>query len=361
MANSRRQFLKDGMATSAALSLFGVPGSAATQTGPAHGAVATERADAFMALFGLRYPIVQAPAGGAELAAAISSAGGLGHIPLWGGTQETAGDNVRALRSQTKQSFAVNYVLSFEPRSLAAALDAGAPVVQFSWGSPRAESVAAIRKAGAKFGVQVGTALGARAALDAGAAYLVAQGNEAGGHVQSSTPLAELLPLVLKEAGRVPVIVAGGITTGLRLRSALMAGASGAVMGTRFMATQESSAHPEYKNALVKAHAADAVMSVCYQDGWPGATHRTLRNGTLNRWEAAGCPPPGKRPGEGDAVATRPNGTNVLRYSIATPSRGLEGTVTDLAMYAGGGVGDVKDLPPVRDLLARIWAECVGS
>jgi nitronate monooxygenase len=313
-----------------------------------------------MALFGLRYPIVQAPAGGAELAAAISNAGGLGHIALWGGTQENAADTVKSLRNQTKQPFVVNYVLTFEPRSLPAALEAGAPVVQFSWGIPRGESVSAIHKAGAKFGVQVGTAAGARAAVDAGAVYLVAQGNEAGGHVQSSTPLAELLPIVLKEAGRVPVLVAGGITTGQRLRSALLAGASGAVMGTRFMATQESSAHADYKNALVRAHASDTAMSVCYQDGWPGATHRTLRNGTLDRWEAAGCPPPGHRPGEGDVVARRANGTHVLRYSIATPSRGLEGAVTDLAMYAGEGVGEVKDVPPVRDLLMRIWAECLG-
>jgi NAD(P)H-dependent flavin oxidoreductase YrpB (nitropropane dioxygenase family) len=128
-------------------------------------------------------------------------------------------------------------------------------------------------------------------------------------------------------------------------------------MGTRFMATQESSAHDDYKNALVHAQVADAAMSVCYGDGWPGATHRTLRNGTLNRWEAAGCPPPGKRPGEGDIVARRANSGGVMRYSIATPSRGLEGTVTDMAMYAGQGVGEVKDVPPVRDLLARIWAE----
>src|SRR5207248_11292885 len=131
---------------------------------------------------------------------------------------------------------------------------------------------------------------------------------EAGGHVQSSTPGSELLPLVLKEAGRTPVLVAGGVSDGHALQKILAAGAAGAVLGTRLMATQESSAHAEYKKALVQAHATDAAMSVCYQDGWPGATHRTLRNGTLNRREAAGCPPPGKRPGEGDVVATRANG-----------------------------------------------------
>jgi nitronate monooxygenase len=361
MTNQRRRFLKDSALAGAALGLFGVPVRADAQRGSAT-AVPTARAQAFMSLFGLKYPIVQAPAGGAELAAAISNAGALGHIALWAGaqTEAAAATAVKNLRGQTTRPFLANYVLTFEPRSLGAALDAGLPAVQFSWGIPTNESVAAIRKAGAKFGVQVGTALAARAAVDAGAAYLVAQGNEAGGHVQSSAPLAELLPLVLKEAGNVPVLVAGGITTGQRLRAALNAGASGAVMGTRFMATQESSGHDDYKNALVRAHTDDAAMSVCYSDGWPAATHRTLRNGTLNRWEAAGCPPPGKRPGEGDIVARRAGGGGVMRYSIATPSRGLEGAVTDMAMYAGQGVGDVKDIPPVRDLLTRIWAECLG-
>jgi nitronate monooxygenase len=356
MANSRRDFLRTTTMAGAA-GLLTPDARAGQRTSPA---MPTERAKAFMALFGLRYPIVQAPAGGAELAAAISNAGGMGHIALWNGTQDSARGSVTSLRAQTAKPFVVNYVLTFEPRSLESALEAGAPVVQFSWGIPTAAMVSAVRKAGAKLGVQVGTPIAARAAVDAGAAYLVAQGNEAGGHVQSSTPLAELLPLVLKEAGDVPVLVAGGITTGQRLRAALIAGASGAIMGTRFMATQESSGHDDYKKALVRAQAVDAALSVCYGDGWPGATHRTLRNGTLDRWEAAGCPPPGKRPGEGDIVARRANGGGVMRYSIATPSRGLEGTVTDMAMYAGGGVGDVKDIPPVRDLLARIWAECIA-
>jgi len=358
MANTRREFLKRTAIAGAAARMFA--GDAAGQRSVTD-AMPTERAKQFMARFGLRYPIVQAPAGGPELAAAISNAGGMGHIALWGGTQASARDSVTNLRKQTSQRFVVNYVLTFEPRSLPDALDAGAPVVQFSWGIPTQAMVSAVRKSGAKFGVQVGTPLGARAAVDAGADYIVAQGIEAGGHVQSSTPLLELLPLVLKEAGDTPVLVAGGITTGRRLRAALAAGASGAIVGSRFMATEESTAHPDYKKALTQAHADDAAMSVCYSDGWPAATHRTLRNDTLNRWEAAGCPPPGKRPGEGDVVATGANGRKVLRYGIGTPSRGLEGTVTDLAMYAGQGVGDIHDIPPVRELLARVWAECLAG
>jgi hypothetical protein len=100
---------------------------------------------------------------------------------------------------------------------------------------------------------------------------------------------------------------------------------------------------------------------MCFQDGWPGAIHRTLRNGTLSRWEAAGCPPVGRRPGEGDVVARREDGSDVVRYHFASPQRGVEGDVLDLALYAGAGVGDVNDLPAAGDLVRRLWEECLND
>jgi nitronate monooxygenase len=265
------------------------------------------------------------------------------------------------VRRQTKQPFIGNYILASPPQSLSAALEAGLPVVQFSWGLPTKEFVAALRQTGAKFGVQVGTAEGARAALDLGADYVVSQGNEAGGHVQSSTPLYELLPRVLEEAKGSPVLVAGGIGHGAKIRAALAAGASGALLGTRFVACRESQAHQVYKDALIRAQAKDTALSVCFQNEWAGATHRTLRNGTLVRWESAGCPSAGKRPGEGDIVATGPDGRRLSRYSADVPRQGYQGTLTDLAMYAGQGVGDVKDVPSARELVDRLWMECLAA
>jgi hypothetical protein len=97
------------------------------------------------------------------------------------------------------------------------------------------------------------------------------------------------------------------------------------------------------------------------RDRWAGATHRTLRNGTLVRWESAGCPSPGKRPGEGDIVATGPDGRRLSRYSADVPRQGYQGTLTDLAMYAGQGVGDVKDVPSAPELVDRLWMECLAA
>ena len=96
------------------------------------------------------------------------------------------------------------------------------------------------------------------------------------------------------------------------------------MLGTRFVATTESYAHQDYKQALVAAHARDTALTICFQDGWP-ALHRVLRNRTFVMWERAGCPLPGKRPGEGELVATRSNGEKELRYSALPPDRDFHG------------------------------------
>jgi thiamine monophosphate synthase len=158
--------------------------------------------------------------------------------------------SVSQIRAGTKGPFLVNYILREEPATLEIALAAGAPIVQFSWGMPTREMVSAIRTAGAKFGMQVTSAESARAALDLGADYLACQGTEAGGHVQANRGLYEALPEVLKEAREIPVLASGGIGNGEGIHKALVAGASGAMLGTRFVATLESNAHPAYHRAL---------------------------------------------------------------------------------------------------------------
>lgn len=133
--------------------------------------------------------------------------------------------------------------------------------------------------------MQVTSKESAKAALDLGADYLVCQGTEAGGHVQATRGLYEALPKVLEEAKEKPVVASGGIGNGECIRKALLAGASAAMLGTRFVATLESNGHPAHKQAILAAHAEDTALSVCFQDGWP-ATHRALRNRTLR---VVGC------------------------------------------------------------------------
>jgi nitronate monooxygenase len=357
--STRRDFMKTSAGVGATLGVSGVLGLEAAQSGSAI-PMPTVRAKSLMALFGLKYPIFEACHGGAtspDLAIAVSNAGAMGALATLGSV-ENARAAVSKVRSATKGPFAINYILRNEPASLNAALDAGAPIVQFSWGVPTKEMVSAIRAAGAKMGMQVTSAESARAALDLGADYLVCQGTEAGGHVQGNRGLHETLPIVLKEAGQTPVVASGGIGNGEGIRKALLAGASAAMLGTRFVATVESNAHPAYKQAIIAAQAKDTVLTVCFQDGWSGATHRALRNRTFVMWDAAGCPPVGMRPGEGDVVTTRPDGSKILRYWEASPTKDLEGAVTESALFAGLGVDFVKDLPGGGELVQRLWREC---
>src|SRR5687767_7802719 len=117
MKGSRRNFLKETMVAGAGLGMLGTSAGGNAQS-TREKAILTPQVKAFMEVFGLRYPIFAGPYGGPALASAISNAGAMGTIALWGHTPDAARDSVARLRSQTKRPFAVNYVLAFEPRSL---------------------------------------------------------------------------------------------------------------------------------------------------------------------------------------------------------------------------------------------------
>lgn len=287
----------------------------------------------------ITYPIFQAPIGSAasiDLAAAVSNAGGCGSLPMTWADPATAGDTIRQLKEMTRAPFAANFVLSFTPDALDAVLEAGAPIVTFSWGLSR-EYIARARAAGARVGVQIGSVAGGKLATAAGADFLICQGVEAGGHVQSTTGLDDLITeLNALEAG-IPLIAAGGLVDGDDVARCLDRGAHGVMLGTRFVATPESRAHPDYKSAIVEAGPNETSFTWCFDGGWPYSGHRVIRNGTLDEWEAAGCPLPGQRPGEGERIAQMSNGKWLDRYHMASPVDTTLGAIGDMALYAGTG------------------------
>lgn len=307
-------------------------------------------------------PIWQAPTAslaGPELAAAVSRAGGMGSMALTWTDPQTAAEHVRQVRAATDNAFFVNFALAFPPLALEAALDAGVPIVTFSWGDPQPH-LARVRAAGAWIGVQVTNVAGAHRAIDQGADFLICQGNEAGGHVQSNTPLLELLPRIVEVSGDVPVIAAGGMAHGRDIAEVLALGARGAILGTRFVACQESRAHPAYKRELVAAAGATA-LTVCFEGAWPYSAHRALRNSTLEAWEAAGSPAVGSRPGEGETIAATADGEPIFRYEDTAPKQGYTGDIEAMCLYAGTGVGTIDDIPGAGELVERLWAECCDA
>jgi nitronate monooxygenase len=307
-------------------------------------------------VLGIERPLVQAPIGGCagpRLVAATAEAGALGALACTWTAPAQIAPLLARVRALTRRPFAANLVLWFEPDAqLEALLAAGVPVVTFSWGQPGRERIARCHAAGARVAVQVGSAAGARQARDDGADVLIAQGVEAGGHVQSTTPLRALLAEVLAVTDA-PVIAAGGLAARADIARMRDLGAAGTMVGTSFVATVESAAHDTYKAALVTASAADSALTVCFDGDWPHAPHRVLRNATLERWEGAGCPAPGRRPGEGAALARR-DARSIPRYDDTPPLAGDEGAVAEMCLYAGTGCGAIGDVPTAAELIERL-------
>lgn len=318
--------------------------------------MATFPGNRFTREFGLDVPIVQGPMGGAanhELVAAVSNAGGLGVLPLWTLSPDEIPDEVRETRRRTSRNFAANFRADLiQVDQIRIAIDSGVSIIHLFWGDPSA-SMGPVREAGARMICTVSDAESARAALDAGAGALIAQGVEAGGHVLSELPLRELLDTVIPMAGGVPVIAAGGLATAQDVADMVGLGASGALLGTRFVATKESIAHEAYKQALVEAGSDATVRSECFDIGWPNAPHRHLKNDTYTAWDNAGRPEAGSRPGEGDAILRM--GEEVLpRFAVVPPARGMTGDIGAAVLYAGTGVDRIRDCPGAADVVTEL-------
>jgi nitronate monooxygenase len=167
-----------------------------------------------------------------------------------------------------------------------------------------------------------------------------------------------LVPAVVDAVGPVPVFAAGGIADGRGLAAALALGASGAWIGTRFLASNEATVHPHYRERILQASEEDTVyLDELFDIGWPKAPHRVLRNSTVAAWEAAGRPATGQRPGEGDVVATSKSRGPIVRYRSYTPGADAEGDIDALALWAGQGAALVHKIQPAAEIVREINSE----
>jgi nitronate monooxygenase len=246
-------------------------------------------------LFGVEHPVLNAPMGGGDapgrLAAAVSEAGGLGLI---GGTTVGGTDwlveQIHIARELTDRPFGVGFI-SHRPDAaelMTVALAEGVRIVAHSFADP-APFVAPAHDLGALVLAQVRSVEGARWAAESGVDAITAQGTEAGGHTGRISTLP-LVPAIVDVAGSIPVIAAGGIGDGRGLAAALVLGAEGAWIGTRFLATEECGVSDAYKRRVVDAGAGDTVLTDVFDIAagmpWPdGVSGRALRNAFSDRWE----------------------------------------------------------------------------
>jgi nitronate monooxygenase/enoyl-[acyl-carrier protein] reductase II len=244
---------------------------------------------------GIEHPIIQGPLGGpwgssVGLAAAVSNAGALGSLPTALGTDKQVREDAARLRDLTDRPFAVNHTMRpFIPEVFQAIIDAAPPVVSFALGL-EPELVERAHEAGSLFVQQVHTVEQAERAVEIGADVVIAQGNEAGGFGGAPGTLV-LVPQVAAAVAPVPVAAAGGVGDGRGLAAALVLGAAGANVGTRFLASEEAEIDPAYKEAVLSARSEDTARAtfvpLIVPPGSPGSFEvapRVMLNPFVREW-----------------------------------------------------------------------------
>ncbi|WP_377273396.1 NAD(P)H-dependent flavin oxidoreductase [Peterkaempfera sp. SMS 1(5)a] len=309
----------------------------------------------FTELVGCTVPVQLAGMGwvsGVDLAAAVSEAGGLGMVAFPMATPEVLTSLLEEVRQRTTRPVGVNFVLPFvEDETCIDIAAQRMSVVEFFWAPPSPRLVARVQAGGALAAWQVGSVEEAREAADAGCDFVVVQGAEAGGHVRGSRALLPLLGEVV-ESVDIPVVAAGGIATGRSVAAILAAGADGARIGTRFIATTEADAHPKYQQAVIRAGAADTVLTSQFSVMWPDAPHRVLSD----------CVARARALDTGIAGEAVLGGTpvRVPASSPICPTRTTTGQVDAMPLYAGEAVGAVTRIEPAADVVRELTVDAVA-
>jgi nitronate monooxygenase len=246
---------------------------------------------AFTELFSVTHPVALAPMGevaGGALAAAVSNGGGLGLIGGGSGDRTWLERELAIVVESTACPWGVGFQSwALNGETLQWTLEHGPGAIMLSFGdpSPFAERV---RDSGARLIIQVTDLDEAGEALRVGADVIVAQGSEAGGHGGRRATLP-FVPAVVDLVAPIPVLAAGGIADGRGLAAALMLGAAGALIGTRFEATPEALVSASVTKSILEGGGGDTersrVLDIARRSSWPHRyTARTLRNDFLDRW-----------------------------------------------------------------------------
>ena len=290
-------------------------------------------------MLGVANPIVQAPMGWiarAQLASAVSNAGGMGIIETSSGELGAIREEIKKMRALTTKPFGVNIAQAFvrDPDIVSFVIDQGVNFVTTSAGDPQ-RYCAALKGAGLTVFHVVPSLKAALRAVDAGVDGLVVEGGEGGGFKNPrDVATMVLLPLVCETVG-VPVIAAGGVVDGRSMAAAFALGAEGVQMGTRMVSAAESPVHDNWKHAILDAQETDTVFLNRFG---PGPGLRALRTERTTRLE--------KEPGE--------NIMGEFRSALALYFRGdMEASIA----LSGQVAGRIHTVKPVAQIIAETMAE----
>lgn len=300
-------------------------------------------------MFGIRHPIILAPmdpASGGALAAAVTAGGGLGLIGGGYGNREHLEAEFALAGNQRVGCGFITWSMAQDLSLLDFALERRPAAMMLSFADP-GPFAPRVHAAGVPLICQIHTLEHARRALDAGAAVLVAQGTEAGGHGLHARSTVAFLPAVADLLSRASpetlLVAAGGIADGRGLAAALALGADGVLMGTRFWATQEAVIHPAAKQKILDANGDETVRTRVYdiirQKRWPsGYTGRLLRNDFIEVWHGREEQLEQEQP---ERLAAFETAHETGDYDVAN-------------VTVGEAIGLIDDLPPAAELVERI-------
>ena len=294
-------------------------------------------------LLGIKFPIFQ---GGmawiaeAELAAAVSNAGGLGIIAGGSAPIDYLREQIRKAKSLTDKPFGVNIMLMSPNADDLAQLviDEGVAVVTTGAGNP-GKYMEAWKAANVKVVPVVPSVALAKRMERSGADAVIAEGTESGGHIGENTTMC-LVPQVV-DAVKIPVLAAGGIADGRGIAASFMLGAEGVQVGTRFLASEECVVHPTYKELVVKAKDTDSVVTGRYT-GHPCRNVKTKFSRRLAQGESAGSITP-------DEFEQLTLGS--LRKAVQ------DGDLENGSFLCGAIAGMITEVKPCKDIIEEMFAQ----
>lgn len=305
-------------------------------------------------LFGIEVPIVLAPMGSAtsaEFAAAVSNQGGLGGIGSLFRTTAAIKRDIDVVQKLTNRPYAVNYIPQLlDADAFRYALEARPAVISFAVGDP-GDLVRQVHDVGARVMLQVTTVGQAVQAAERGVDVIIAQGGEAGGYSGNVSTMV-LVPQVVDAVSPIPVVAAGGIFDGRGIAAALMLGAAGVNLGTRFLASKESPISDEWRQAIIAAESEDTMKAEVLNDISPlpgtagfNTVLRSLHTPFLDEWST-------KR------EEARRERDRLRNHVVSTHQAGRQ---HDTLLTAGQTAGGIKEILPVAEIMRRLIAEAEAA
>jgi len=294
------------------------------------------------------------------LVAAVSNAGGMGTLGAAMLPPEALSAMIQQIRQQTQKPFGIDFVTDFTTDAhIDVCIAASVPVVVFFWSLPPGVWVERLQSHGIQVWMEVGAIAEAIQAKALGVDAIIAQGKESGGSNKAEASTFNLLPAICRAVSPTPVIAAGGIIDGMSLVAAIALGAEAVWCGTRFLASLEANAHPEYKARVLQANVGDTVITRLFGPEWPGHQMRVLRNRVVNQWA--------EREAEVDYAdfADETIGTTLMgdqtvslpKFSVILPTPETTGDFEEMGLTAGESSGNIHELQPAATIVQTMMAE----